>query len=574
MRQRINNSNNDSLLEKTLKTCKRAFGYLFFFGFIISILTISTSVYALQVFDRVLSSGSIDTLIALTFVMFGFLVALGLLQIIRAFILMGVSDFLNQKLSDTLLHVSISNSAVFNNMQGGQNLRDLGAIKGFLTGSGVNSLIDAPWCILYIIAIFFIHPTLCIMVILSAILLLILAYYNEKTTKPILDKASEINIKGAGELELSTRNAEVIEAMGMRLNIVKNWNEINKQVNELQTQASKKSSVVTNITKTLRMFIYVLSTAVGAYLVLGNKMSPGGIIAASILSGKALAPFDAAMGIWKQVINTRKSYNRLNSVMKNTLVRQEAMKLPEPKGNLSIEKIAYISPKTKQTIIKGINIQIKAGEIIGIIGPSGAGKTTFAKIISGIWKCTTGIVRLDGADIYTWNRDDITNHLGYLPQDIELFNGTVKDNIARMDKEADPNKVVEAAQDAFVHDLILHLQKGYETDIGIGGSELSAGQRQRIALARAFYNNPKLIILDEPNSNLDQNGDIALAKAIINAKKKSSTIIVISHRPSILKIVDKLLVIHEGEAKIFGNRDEVLSKLQKNQKQIGGNNNG
>lgn len=552
-----------SLLQESLYACRRAFKYNLFFSFVASIITIATSMYSLQVFDRVLSSSSISTLVALTIITLGLLVILGFIHVVRTFLLIDVSNYLNSKLSNKLLDISISKSAIFNNLQSTQNLGDLNVIKNFLTGAGINSLFDAPWALLYIIAIYFVHPLLCLVVIISAICLLILAYYNEKVLKPLLNEANELNVKNARDLELMNRNAEVIEAMGMKSNIILNYNELSIKIQDLQYKASRKSGIISNITKTFRMFVYILSTAVAAYLVIDNKMSPGGMVAVSILSGKALAPFDAAMEIWKSVINARKSYDRLNKNMQLDNIRQNSMKLNKPQGNLEIERISYISPITKKTIIKGMNIKINAGEVVGILGPSGAGKTVFAKLISGIWQPTTGIVRLDSANIYTWNREDIGNHIGYLPQDIELFNGSVKDNIARMDEKADSNLVIEASESAFVHDMILRLPNGYETDIGIGGTQLSAGQRQRIALARAFYDNPKVIILDEPNSNLDQDGDVALAKAILKAKEKQSTVIVISHRQSILNVVDKLLVIYDGEAKMFGARDDVLKELNK-----------
>lgn len=559
-----NQNPNTTVLTDTIKLIKRPLYFIFFFGFIISMLTIATSIYSLQVFDRVLSSGSMGTLFALTVIMFICLIVLGFIQVIRTSVFIHISNYIDKKLSPKLLEISITNSAVFSGLQGSQNLRDLNVIKSFLTGAGINSLLDAPWALLYIIAIFFIHPLLCLMVCISAAVLLLLAYTNEKATKSSLDKANEMNVKSVKELELATRNAEVIEAMGMKSSVIKNWLSLNQEIVNHQTEASRKSSVISNTTKIFRMMVYALSTGVGAYLVIENRMSPGGIIAASILSGKALAPFDAAIGMWKSVINVRKSYERLNKIFTSSPARQESMQLPEPKGNLELDKVAYVSQTTKKPIIKGINVKINAGEVVGVIGPSGSGKTTLAKLITGIWKPTSGLTRLDGADIYTWNRDDINNHLGYLPQDVELFNGSVKDNIARMNKEADSQKVIDAARSAFVHELILRLPNGYETDIGIAGSQLSAGQRQRIALARAFYNNPKVIILDEPNSNLDQEGDEALAKSIQFAKQNGSTVIVISHRQNIMNVLDKLLVIQNGEAKLFGERDEVLNKLKGN----------
>ncbi len=548
-------------LQTALKACGKAFKYSLFFSFIASLLTLATSLYALQIFDRVLSSGSMDTLIALTFVVSGLIIILGLIQTVRSYISADISLFLDKELSSLLLSNSISLSAINKTLQGSLFQRDLASLKNFLTGPATNSIIDSPWAFIYIIVIFFIHPAISIIVIIGASILLFLAFYNEKQTAPLLKTASEFNLQSIKEIEISTRNAEVIEAMGMKNGIIKNWQKINQKVLNLQTKASARANLIINITKTVRLFTYIFTMAAGAYLVVYNKMSPGGIIAASILSGKALAPFDAAISNWKSVLSARRAYERLNKLMIDPNIREKAMKLPPPKGDLKIEKILYKPEPNAKPAIKGIDIKIAAGESVCIIGPTGAGKTTLAKLIAGIYKPDAGVVRLDNADIYTWDREDIKNHIGYLPQDVELFNGKVKDNIARMDKEADPKKVIKAAEDAFVHSLILRLPKGYETDIGVAGSALSAGQRQRIALARAFYNNPKLIILDEPNSNLDKEGETALAKAVYNAKQKQITLIIISHRETILQVIDKILVIHQGEAKLFGKKKEILRQL-------------
>ncbi len=548
-------------LQTALKACGKAFQYSLFFSFIASLLTLATSLYALQIFDRVLSSGSMDTLAALTFVVSGLIIILGLIQTVRSYISADISLFLDKELSSLLLSNSISLSAINKTLQGSLFQRDLASLKNFLTGPATNSIIDSPWALIYIIVIFFIHPAISIIVIIGASILLFLAFYNEKQTAPLLKTASEFNLQSIKEIEISTRNAEVIEAMGMKNGIIKNWQKINQKVLNLQTKASARANLIINITKTVRLFIYIFTMAAGAYLVVYNKMSPGGIIAASILSGKALAPFDAAISNWKSVLSARRAYERLNKLMIDPNIREKAMKLPPPKGDLKIEKILYKPEPNAKPAIKGIDIKIAAGESVCIIGPTGAGKTTLAKLIAGIYKPDAGVVRLDNADIYTWDREDIKNHIGYLPQDVELFNGKVKDNIARMDKEADPKKVIKAAEDAFVHSLILRLPKGYETDIGVAGSALSAGQRQRIALARAFYNNPKLIILDEPNSNLDKEGETALAKAVYNAKQKQITLIIISHRETILQVIDKILVIHQGEAKLFGKKKEILRQL-------------
>ena len=334
-------------LQKAIKACGTAFKYSLFFSLITSFLTLATSLYALQIFDRVLSSGSMDTLTALTFVVCGLVIILGLIQTVRSYISADVSVFLDKKLSSLLLSDSISLSAINTSMQGSLFQRDLGSVKNFLTGSAINSLFDSPWAFIYIIVIFFIHPAISVIVIIGAVILLFLAFYNEKQTAPLLKTASEYSLQSIKEIEISTRNAEVIEAMGMKSDIIKNWQKINKKILNLQTEASNKANLIANITKTVRLFIYIFTMAAGAYLVVHNKMSPGGIIAASILSGKALAPFDAAITNWKSVLTMRRAYERLNKMMLNPNIREKAMKLPAPKGDLKIEKVIY-KPKKAQ----------------------------------------------------------------------------------------------------------------------------------------------------------------------------------------------------------------------------------
>ncbi len=377
------------------------------------------------------------------------------------------------------------------------------------------------------------------------------------------EKVGQMNIHSIKELEILNRNAEVIEAMAMKETLISNWQEINQKVNKLQGELSLKSTVMTNFTKFFRAMIYIALIAVGAVLTLTNKMSPGGIIAISILSGKALMPFDAAINLWNNLLNSRKSYDRLKALVKEGEEDLNVISLPEPEGKLTIERLAFTIAKTKKSVIKGVNVAINPGEVVAIIGPTAAGKSTLAKLIAGIYKPTLGTVRLDDADILNWKPEEIGQYIGYLPQDVELFNGSIKQNIARMDKNGKDEDVVKAAQIAHAHSLILNLPKSYETDIGAWGSSISAGQRQRIGLARAFYGNPKLVILDEPNSNLDQDGENALAKTLQEAKKQKITTIVISHRQNILAAVDKILVIHGGEAKMYGDRDEIVAKLQK-----------
>jgi ATP-binding cassette subfamily C protein len=553
----------DNKIDQALKTCKRAFNYIIFFGFIASFLTLATSIYSLEVFDRVLSSGSIETLIALTIIIVIFSIILHFIQAIRLSITSHISKYLDKKLSSLFVGLSLTSLKTDNSKSSvPQNIKDLSAIRNFITSPTLITTIDAPWSLIYILVIFFIHPLPGFVVTAGALVLLFLAWLNDALTKKQTEKVNQMNIHSIKELEIINRNTEVIEAMAMKDTIIDNWQEINQKLNNLQSELSFKSNVMTNFTKFFRAMIYVVLIAIGAVLTLTNKMSPGGIIAISILSGKALMPFDAAINLWNNLLNSKKAYDRLKKLTKDNDKEVDLISLPEPKGKLTIEGLAFNLPNNKKPIIKGVNITINPGEIVAIIGPTAAGKSTLSKLIAGIYKPTLGTVRLDNADILNWKPEEIGQYVGYLPQDVELFNGTIKQNIARMNKKAKDEDVVKAAQLAHTHNLILNLPKSYETDIGAWGANISAGQRQRIGLARAFFGNPKLVILDEPNSNLDQEGEVALAMTLKQAKKQKITTIVISHRQNVLQAVEKILVIHGGEAKIFGPRDEVLKKLQ------------
>lgn len=556
-----------NVLDETLQNCKKAFIITFCFAFAVNLLMLVTPLYSLQVLDRVLSSRNKYTLLMLTLIMLVIYIALTFIQIARSFTLIKIGEWLDKKLSPILFSNSISMAAVRPTAGGSQNLRDLATLKGFLTSAGINTLFDAPWAIIYIIVVFIIHPYLGYLTVVGAILLLIFAILNAYATNDKLSKASEVNIKALNQAEIVTRNAEVIEAMGMSASVVKNWHKYNTSTLNLQTEASYRNGIISNTSKFVRMFLQVLVTAIGGYLVISTEeMTAGGMIASSIIVGRALAPLDAAIEVWKQITSARKSYERLKTTFTHSINRDIGMALPTPEGRISVENVFFAPPLlNSQTpgkyTLKGISFALDAGDILGVIGPSAAGKSSLAKLLVGVWKPLNGNVRLDGADVYSWEREDFGKHIGYLPQGIELFHGSIKDNIARMVEDADPALIVEAAKIAGVHDMILRLSNGYETEIGVGGSSLSAGQRQRIGLARAFYGNPKFIVLDEPNANLDELGERALVDAVRIAKERKITTIIISHRPSILSSVDKILIMQDGTVAAFGSRDEIMSRL-------------
>lgn len=541
-----------------LKKSRMAFAYSFGFSFVINILMLGMSMYSLQVLDRVLSSGSLETLGMLSLIMLVIFIVLGALQIIRSFIFLDISHWIDSKLSSILLGLSISFKQ---KALGAQYLRDLSTIKSFVTGQAITQLFDAPWAVIFLLVIFLIHPINGWITVMGAVILTGLAWCNERMTSPHLKNANESHTVVMQEVSALTRNAEVIDAMGMKDHIIKNWQVLNKGLLGYSRLASTRSAVISAITKGFRMTVQMVTMGVGAVLVIKNDMSAGGIIATSILAGKALAPFDAMVMIWKSWVSSRASYDRLNRVMMAWDGDDALMSLPAPHGTLDIQRCVYGLPGTDRMIIKGVNISVTAGQCVGVVGPSGSGKTTLARLITGVLVPGRGMIRLDGANLSSWNTTELGRYIGYLPQDIELFSGTIQDNIARMNRDADPDKVIEAAKRTQTHDFILNFPYGYNTTVGSRGHYLSGGQRQRIAMVRAFYGDPKLVVLDEPNAHLDTEGETALHDSIKWAKGESVTTIIISHKPAVLNMVDVILVMRDGEAVMFDKRDRVLSHL-------------
>jgi PrtD family type I secretion system ABC transporter len=551
-------------LKKALNACKKVFYYSLLFSFISNLMMLAIPLYSLQVLDRVISSASIETLVMLTLVAFLALTCLSLIQAVRSFIMIRMGGWLDKKMAPVLFAHGVANSAFRRTLSSGQHQQDLNSIKNFLTGQAMSSLIDAPWSLIFIIFLFFIHPALGILSIFGGVALLVIAILNEFATKPALDSASEHGMKSSIYADAAARNAEAVEAMGMLDNVTKIWHESNSKSAILQEHASRKNAIYSSITKFIRLAIQTLVTGVGAYYVLQHQMSVGAMIASGILVGRTLAPFETAIGSWKGFVSARKSLKRLTESLQKSPIRNSSIELPVPEGHITVENVFFAPIGSKKPTISGVSFKLEAGDSLAIIGASAAGKSTIAKLLTGVWQASSGSVRLDGADVYSWKRDSFGKYVGYLPQDVELFAGTVKQNIARMDMDAKDEDVIEAAKLANVHDLILRLPNDYETQIGNDGTTLSAGQRQRIGLARAYYGNPKLVVLDEPNSSLDNEGDIALLKAIESGKKKKITTIVISHRPTLLKVVDKLLVLNEGKVVEFGDRDLVVEKMRSN----------
>lgn len=550
-------------LEAVLHACRSSFFSVGLFSMFINLLMLVPAFYMLQVYDRVVTSGSVPTLVMLTLVMLLFMTTMGALEWVRSRIMVRVSTRIDTLLGGRLYDASFKQALYTGGMQANaQPLNDLTGLRQFLTGNGLFAFFDAPWVPIYIAIMFMFHPWFGIVAILSVIVLSSLAVINEKVTSKMLAEANKENMAATQFTNKNLRNAEVVESMGMLGRIKDRWQEKNRKVLALQGIASDRAGILTSMSKTTRLIVQSLVLGLGAYLAVQQEISPGLMIAGSILLGRALAPIDQMIGVWKQFVGARSQYQRLNDILTKVAEEPERMSLPAPKGALSAENVMVAPPGSKTPVVKGVSFQVEPGDMVGVIGPSAAGKSTLARAILGIWPTLGGKMRLDGADIFNWKRDELGPHIGYLPQDIELFEGSISENIARFG-EVDSRAVVQAAQMAGVHEMILRLPEGYDTVIGATGGALSGGQRQRIGLARAIYGNPKLVVLDEPNSNLDDQGEAALAVALENLKGMGATVFIITHRASVLSQVQKLMVMREGVLAMFGPRDQVLAELNK-----------
>ncbi len=556
----MSNSETYNDLESALRASKRGFVAAGFFSLFINLLMLTAPLYMLQVYDRVVTSRSLETLLFLTLIMLFMFGIMGTMEWVRSRILVRVSNqmdrFLSQRVYSAMFELGVRSPS----QRSSQPLTDFTSLRQFMTGNGLFAFFDVPWMPIYVGLMFVFHPAFGWFTVGAAVILFVIAIINEKTTKKVLAEANGENVKAHNLAASNLRNTEVLHALGMLPNIMGRWYQQHQNFLLKQTQASDVAGTFTSISKILRMVFQSLILGLGAYFVVKNEMTPGMMIAGSILIGRALAPVDLLIGSWAGFNNARAAYGRLNEILTQIPADERNMPLPPPQGQMSIENLYVTPPSAKTPALRGLNFEVNKGEQIGIVGPSAAGKSTLARALLGIWPSTTGAVRVDGAEIQHYNADQIGPHIGYLPQDIELFNGTVSENIARFG-EIDPEQVVIAAKKAGVHDLILRLPSAYDTPIGAETGALSGGQRQRIGLARALYNTPQIIVLDEPNSNLDEQGEHALAQTLQTLKTEGATVFIISHRTSILRYIDKLLVLNDGQIQFFGPRDEVMKQL-------------
>lgn len=556
-----------SELRNVIRSFKKTFIVIGVFSFVINLLMLVPSLYMLQVYDRVLASRNETTLLMITLITLGMYLLLSALELFRSRVLVRLGGQMDMQLNSRIFNASFERSLRKVPGNPGQSLADLTNVRQFLTGNGLFAFFDAPWAPIYIIVAFLFHPLLGFLSLGGSVILFGLALLTEKMTQKPLSDANMMANSAGHYATTNLRNAEVIEAMGMLDSVRKRWFERQEQFLVMQAVASDRAGYISALTKFFRISLQSLVLGAGALLAIEGSISPGSMIAASILMGRALAPVEMAIGTWKSLINARTAFYRLEELLRVFPARPEAMSLPAPQGQFSVEGVVTVAPGTNNQILKGVSFVLPAGEVLGVIGPSASGKSTLARLLVGVTMPAAGKVRLDGADINQWNKSELGPYIGYLPQDVELFDGTIAENIARF-TEIDSEQIIEAAKKAGVHDMILRFPKGYDTPVGEAGAFLSGGQRQRVGLARAIYGNPSVVILDEPNSNLDDLGEAALVAAIRDLKARGKTVVLITHRTSVIGIVDKLLLLRDGAVQLYGPRDQVIAALtQQNQQQ-------
>lgn len=553
-----------SPLEQTRGVFVKAFVVIGLFSVCTSLLMLTGPIYMLQVYDRVIGTGNVETLIALSVIIAVAFCVFAAMEALRTLVAQRVGVWLDRRLFGPTL---ASGVAMALNESGvtAQGLRDITTVRSYLASPAIFPLFDAPLAPLFLIILFVMHPLLGVVALAGGVVLFLLALANEFTTRKALQQASGASARTFSAADAAVRNADVVAAMGMMPALARRIDDQAEQWRGLQLRAGGRSGVLGASAKGIRLLLQSAMLGIGAWLVIGGEMTPGMMIAGSIMLSRALAPVEQSISAWQGLVNAQSAWRRLKTVLAHRPALGEGTRLPAPKGELTAENVVYQPNGAPAPVVKGVSFSVPAGTAVGLVGPTGSGKTTLARLIVGTRLPQRGAVRLDGADMAAWDPLDRARHVGYLPQDIELFDGTVKDNIARL-QEAGDEDVVAAAQLAGVHDLILHLPQAYETPIGDRGMHLSGGQRQRIALARAVFGRPRLIVLDEPNANLDAAGEDALVEAIGNLKAAGHTVLMISHKPSLLSAVDRIMVMQNGQLTDYDDRDKVMAKLGANAK--------
>lgn len=550
-----------SELAATLWTFRREFAVCVVFTVVVNLLMLTPTLYMLQVFDRVMISQSIMTLAALTLVMLFLYAVMAFAEWSRSRLLVRLGVKLDAQLNSRVFKASFESYLKQLGRSPGQAFSDLTNVRQFMTGNGLFAFMDAPWTPIYLFVLFMLHPWLGVIGVVFSVILVVLAWFSNRATKAPLEEAMEAGAQASNFVNNKLRNAELIESMGMLGDFRRLWQVRHQHYLTLNARASDVSSRVQALIKFMRYCQQSLALGAGALLVINGELSSGAMIAANVLMGRATQPLDLMVSTWKSFLSARQAFRRLENLLDEYPGRSTGLVHAAPQGNMKIEDLVATAPMRARPILKGLNAEFPAGQVIGVIGPSGSGKSTLARALVGIWPYTEGKVWLDDTILSEWERDELGPYLGYLPQDIELFEGSIAENVGRFG-DLEPEKVIRACQRAGVHDMILRFPRGYDTPMGEAGNLLSGGQRQRIGLARAMYGDPKVVVLDEPNSNLDDGGEAALVKAVLDLKQQGSMVFLITHRTNILGIVDRLMLLQDGEIKLYGPRDAVIAALQ------------
>ena len=544
-----------------IRTRSRVFWNVGAFTAFINILMLVPSVYMLQVYDRALPSRNEITLLMLTLIMLAMFAVMALLEYVRSMVVIRIGSQLDMRLNTRIYTAAYESNLKNGASDAGQMLGDLTTLRQFLTGSALFAFFDAPWFPVYLLVIFLFNPWLGLFALLGSLLLIALAVINEIVSRKPLAEASRLSIRSGGLAGTTLRNAEVIEALGMLPNLQRRWFTLHARFLNQQRIASERAGRISAITRFVRLSLQSLVLGLGGWLAIRGDLTPGMMIAGSILMGRTLAPIEQVINGWKSFNGAKLAYGRLVRLLDENPPRESGMSLPRPQGRVDVRGASAKPPgAVGEFVLHGVTFAIQPGDVLGLIGPSASGKSTLSRLLVGVWPVEEGTVRLDDADIYQWDKDSLGPYIGYLPQDIELFAGTIAENIARFG-DVDAGKVIAAARLAGVHELILHLANGYDTVLGHGGAGLSGGQKQRLGLARALYGDPSLVVLDEPNANLDDAGERALNQAILTLRQQNKTVVLVSHRTQLLSLTTKLLLLVNGRVNAFGPTQQVLQAL-------------
>jgi len=550
-----------SPLTKALRLGMTSYAFTGLFSLVTNLLYLALPLYTMLVYDRVLNSHSQATLLVITVGAIGAFVVLGVIEHFKARVLINFGMVFDERVAGPVF-ATLFDAVVRRDVPArSQSLRDLDTLRQTVTGQAVSVLFDLPWMPIYLGVLFLIDPIIGVVTLLGGVVLFGLALLQDRGSRPALKEANDAALQSYSFTDAALRNGEVVRALGMLPSLGEQWTRFRTTTMERSASASDRTSIYSGAIRVTRMMLQIVIVGMGAWLVVQGKVGPGVMYANMILGARALAPIERVVGAWGGIIAGQQAYDRLARLLDFYTPPAPVTKLPRPDGRLSVEGLSYAPRGAETLLLNGISFQLGAGETMGVVGPSGAGKSTLTRLLVGIWKPNTGVVRLDGADVFQWDRETFGRYVGYLPQDIELFAGTVRENIARFRADAADEAVIKAAQLAGAHELILRLPKGYETQLGEQASVLSVGQRQRVGLARALFGEPAFIVLDEPNAALDAEGEAALLNTLALLKAARVTVVVVSHKPNVFRTADKMLVLRNGRVEMFGPRDQVMSRI-------------